>query len=89
MPIYEYKCKKCATVFEAVQKFSDKPLKKCVRCNGAVEKLISQSAFHLKGSGWYQTDYAKKDKPAKESEKPAVCEAAPSKPACGGCPGAS
>ena len=75
--------------FRGCPKIFGQASQKCVHCNGAVEKLISQSAFHLKGSGWYQTDYAKKEKPAKESEKPAVCKAAPSKPECGGCPGAS
>jgi putative FmdB family regulatory protein len=59
MPIYEYKCRKCG-VFESIQKISDAPLKKCPTCKGKVEKLISQSSFVLKGSGWYATDYAKK-----------------------------
>ena len=39
---------------------SDKPLKKCPDCSGKVQKLISRSSFHLKGSGWYATDYAAK-----------------------------
>jgi putative FmdB family regulatory protein len=45
---------------EAFQKFSDPPLKKCNKCAGAVQKLISHSTFHLKGTGWYVTDYANK-----------------------------
>lgn len=60
MPIYEYQCKKCGEVFEAFQKISDKPLSKCKMCNGKVERLISQSSFQLKGSGWYLTDYSRK-----------------------------
>lgn len=60
MPIYEYECEKCGRVDEVIQKFSDKPLKKCRYCSGKVHKLISQSSFHLKGTGWYVTDYAKK-----------------------------
>jgi len=60
MPIYEYECKKCGAVFEEIQSFSDKPLKKCKICKkGKVEKLISLSSFQLSGSGWYSTDYAK------------------------------
>ncbi len=59
MPIYEYRCEKCGKVFEVLQRFSDEPLKTHEACGGAVEKLISQSAFQLKGSGWYVTDYAK------------------------------
>jgi putative FmdB family regulatory protein len=59
MPIYEYRCEKCGKVFEILQRFSDAPLKVHEDCGGEVEKLISHSAFQLKGSGWYQTDYAK------------------------------
>ena len=59
MPIYEYRCEKCGKVFEVLQRFSDPPVKVHEACGGEVEKLISHSAFQLKGSGWYQTDYAK------------------------------
>jgi putative FmdB family regulatory protein len=58
MPIYEYECADCGKIDEVLQKFSDKPLKKCRSCSGKVHKLISQSSFHLKGTGWYVTDYA-------------------------------
>jgi putative FmdB family regulatory protein len=61
MPIYEYKCASCGKITEIVQKFSDKPLTKCTSCSGRLSKLISNCAFHLKGSGWYVTDYKKKD----------------------------
>lgn len=62
MPIYEYECPKCGR-FEAVQKVSEKPLKaapECSRkdCPRSAERVMSASAFHLKGSGWYKTDYA-------------------------------
>ena len=60
MPLYEYECKKCGHRFEKLRKFSDKPIKKCPECGGAVEQLISVSAVRFKGSGWYVTDYAKK-----------------------------
>ena len=60
MPIYEYQCKKCGHQTELWQKFSDPPLARCERCNGKMKKLISQSTFHLKGGGWYVTDYASK-----------------------------
>jgi len=62
MPIYEYQCTACGDVEEAFQKFSDKPLKKCRHCSGRLQKLISNSSFHLKGTGWYVTDYANKSK---------------------------
>ena len=59
MPLYEYQCSKCGRVFEVIQKFSDDPLTTHEDCGGKVEKLLSAPAFHLKGSGWYVTDYAK------------------------------
>ena len=62
MPIYEYECTKCAEVEEIFQKFSDKPLVKCQHCGGKLHKLISHSSFHLKGTGWYVTDYASKSR---------------------------
>lgn len=62
MPIYEYECTNCGNIEEALQKFSDKPLKKCNHCSGRLHKLVSQSTFHLKGTGWYVTDYANKSK---------------------------
>jgi len=65
MPLYEYECSQCGQIEEALQKFSDKPLKKCRHCSGNLRKLISNTSFHLKGSGWYVTDYAKK--PATDS----------------------
>jgi putative FmdB family regulatory protein len=60
MPLYEYQCKKCGHRFEKIQKFSDKPIKKCPECGGPVEQTISAPAVQFKGSGWYVTDYAKK-----------------------------
>jgi putative FmdB family regulatory protein len=60
MPLYEYQCKKCGHRFEKIQKFSEKPIKKCPDCGGPVEQLISAPAVQFKGSGWYVTDYAKK-----------------------------
>ena len=68
MPIYEYECTTCGNVEEALQKFSDKPLKKCKHCSGKLHKLVSQSTFHLKGTGWYVTDYANKSKSTSNSE---------------------
>jgi putative FmdB family regulatory protein len=59
MPLYEYKCHSCGKTFEVIQKFSDEPLKVHEACGGELERLISLSAFQLKGSGWYATDYAK------------------------------
>jgi putative FmdB family regulatory protein len=60
VPLYEYECSKCHQITEALQKFSDAPLKKCPHCSGKLRKLMSLNSFHLKGSGWYVTDYAGK-----------------------------
>ncbi|MBL6899320.1 MAG: zinc ribbon domain-containing protein [Gammaproteobacteria bacterium] len=61
MPIYEYKCQDCGSIFEHFQKISDKDIDVCKVCNkGKVTKLISSSGFRLKGSGWYETDFKKK-----------------------------
>jgi putative FmdB family regulatory protein len=59
MPIYEYQCQKCGT-FEVSQRITEKPLGKCPTCRSKVKKLISNTSFQLKGTGWYVTDYARK-----------------------------
>ena len=59
MPIYEYQCQKCGD-FEVTQRITEKPLSKCPTCKGKVKKLISNTSFQLKGTGWYITDYARK-----------------------------
>jgi len=59
MPIYEYECENCGKHFEIFQKIADLPLTECRMCKGKLNKLISQCAFHLKGTGWYVTDYKK------------------------------
>ena len=61
MPIYEYQCEKCGNEFEKWQKFSDPVVDKCSTCGGKSRRLISQSTFVLKGTGWYVTDYGRKD----------------------------
>jgi len=61
MPIYEYECDECGHHLEALQKFSDPPITECGKCHSnKLKKLISHSTFHLKGTGWYVTDYASK-----------------------------
>ncbi|WP_022853126.1 FmdB family zinc ribbon protein [Thermodesulfatator atlanticus] len=62
MPIYEYECENCGRHYEVWQKITDEPLTTCEACKGKLRKLVSQSSFVLKGSGWYVTDYARKEK---------------------------
>ena len=61
MPLYEYECQACGQRFELIRKFSDAPVETCSACGGPVRKLISSSAIQFKGTGWYITDYARKD----------------------------
>ncbi len=99
MPIYEYECPVCGAV-EVIQKVSDKPLKECPQClekgkHSKVTRLVSPAAFHLKGSGWYKTDYASgssgskapksKTEKSEDSKKESASESKPAKcnPGCG------
>lgn len=93
MPIYEYECRKCG-VFDYEQSIADRPLARCPKCRSKVTKLISASAFHLKGGGWYSDGYDRKagsspaatsgdDAPAPSAPAPSSAEtaAAPTPPA--------
>jgi len=60
VPLYEYQCKKCHSLTERIQKFSDPPLTTCPHCGGELEQLLSAPAVQFKGAGWYVTDYARK-----------------------------
>ena len=81
MPIYEYECQKCGHTLEALQKFSDKPLRECPECGKhQLKRLVSAPLFRLAGSGWYETDF-KSDKERKrnilekgDKEPPAATE---------------
>ena len=68
MPIYEYRCKQCGQ-FEVMQRITDRPLSRCPTCRQKVTKLISNTSFQLKGTGWYVTDYARKDGKTKDTAK--------------------
>jgi len=69
MPIYEYRCTACQHKLESLQKFSDAPLVVCPHCGrDKLTKLVSAAGFHLKGSGWYQTDF--KNSGSKPAAKP-------------------
>jgi putative FmdB family regulatory protein len=80
MPLYEYKCDKCGTAFEVIQKLADSPMRTCPQCGGSVKKVISAPALQFKGSGFYITDYAKKDRQPPGS-KPTPKETKASTPA--------
>ena len=67
MPLYEYECE-AGHHFEKILKLSEPPIETCPTCGKPVHKLVSSPAFHLKGTGWYITDYAKKDKDTKDTK---------------------
>jgi putative FmdB family regulatory protein len=69
MPIYEYKCQNCSHSFEQLQKATDKLLSTCPECGkNHLKKLMSNTSFQLKGTGWYVTDF--KNKKETTSDKP-------------------
>ena len=78
MPLYEYQCEDCGLNFEVRQKFSDEPINTCRQCGGNAKKQISQTAFALKGGGWYEQGYSQK--------KSCSAPAAGSSDACASCP---
>ena len=72
MPIYVYRCQNCAHEVERIQKFSDPPLETCSECGGPMEKVLFPPGLSFKGSGWYVTDYARKEQnrgPAKNTDR--------------------
>ncbi len=78
MPTYDYRCLKCGKIFEAFQKMTDKPLKKCVHCGGEVKRLIgSGTGIIFKGSGFYETDYKRKNKSKSNSSSQGQCKSCP------------
>ena len=78
MPIYEYECDSCKEAFEVFLGINDPQVESCPNCNGTeVRKLISNCSFQLKGSGWYLTDYARKDK--KDTSQQSVKKDSPAK----------
>src|SRR4051812_16871182 len=70
MPLYEYECPTHGR-FEVQQRITEDALKTCTQdhCAQPVRKLISNTSFALKGSGWYQTDYGGKSASAKSETK--------------------
>lgn len=91
MPVYEYECKACHRDFEYQQRMSDPDKTVCEACGGALERLISRTAFTLKGGGWYKDLYSSvkpdsggsdkssgSDKPASSSSDASSSAATPS-----------
>lgn len=75
MPIYEYRCEKCGD-FEQTQRITEPSLQRCPKCRRKVRRLISNTSFQLRGSGWYVTDYARGGKAKGGADAPAASESA-------------
>ncbi len=88
MPIYEYVCEKCGSHLEVIQKVGDAPPKRCQKCRGKLEKIMSRTSFQLKGSGWYLTDYSGKSASA-SADKPAEKKKSETKASTGAKSGSS
>ena len=72
MPIYQYRCGLCGQEQEVLQKVSEPPLTECPSCGKpGMQKLLTAAGFHLKGSGWYATDFKGGAKKADDNKKPA------------------
>jgi putative FmdB family regulatory protein len=69
MPIYEYRCRDCGKELEVMQRITEDPLTTCPGCGGSLQRLISNTSFILKGTGWYVTDYARKGKQQEKEPK--------------------
>lgn len=77
MPIYEYECARCGHIMETIQKISDAALTECPACHKhGLRKRLTAAAFHLKGTGWYVTDFKDKPKGGKDRDKKADAPAA-------------
>jgi putative FmdB family regulatory protein len=86
MPIYAYRCSSCGLEQDVMQKLSDAPLTTCPQCNTETfGKQLTAPGFHLKGSGWYQTDFKGSSGAAKseaKSDNPPPCQGGTGSCAC-------
>jgi putative FmdB family regulatory protein len=72
MPIYEYTCDNCHKPQEILQKINEEAPPICPNCHakGSLKKIVSASAFHLKGGGWYKDLYSSKKDEKKSNDSP-------------------
>jgi putative FmdB family regulatory protein len=69
LPLYEYKCEKCGHQFEKIEGHTASETKKCPKCGAKARRMLSKAAIQFKGSGWYVTDYGKKNSSPASGEK--------------------
>ncbi|MEA1881268.1 MAG: FmdB family zinc ribbon protein [Candidatus Marinimicrobia bacterium] len=81
MPTYDYKCQQCDHTFEYFQAMTDARLENCPECGGKVRRLVSGgSGLIFKGSGFYLTDYGKKNSPDNKTKDTTESEKKKEKP---------
>lgn len=63
MPTYDYVCRECEFTFEEFQPISADPLTDCSRCGkpSLRRKMGTGAGMIFKGSGFYLTDYVRKN----------------------------
>jgi putative FmdB family regulatory protein len=70
MPTYVYECGRCGHRFELLQGINDPPRQRCPECRGKVRRvLLPGGGLIFKGSGFYVTDYKRKEESASEAAK--------------------
>ncbi len=85
MPTYAYKCESCGHGADEWLKMSEANAERvCPACGKPTyRKQITAAAFHLKGGGWYVSDFRdnKKPEPAATPATGCACPGAQSCPA--------
>jgi putative FmdB family regulatory protein len=77
MPTYVYECGRCGQRFELLQGINDPPRQRCPECRGKVKRvLVPGGGLIFKGSGFYITDYKRKEESASEGAKRSADEPA-------------
>gem|GEM_PF-2093281 len=86
MPTYTYRCADCQHVFDEFQRISADPGAVCHSCGGeACTRQITGGTFHLKGGGWYASDYNGKTSAPAPAAPPADCNGQGPEGGCGAC----
>ena len=81
MPIYEYKCKKCASRFELRKGFNEPSDATCPHCQSEADRIFLPSPIIFKGSGFYVTDHKTTNSTLEDSGKSNTHEADKTAPA--------
>ena len=89
MPIYAYRCGSCGHAKDVLQKISDAPLTVCPSCGApAFSKQLTAAGFHLKGTGWYATDFKGGDSSICNTASNSKAATKAPASACAACPNA-